>query len=153
MQKLSRVSTRSVILAFAFVAGMSDGPGSSLAASPAKDAGLGCLNEMLLPTYSSVARRAGQGGVVHAQVQVGARGRASRVDTSGTEPDLREEVRIFLTEETTYRYDCSGKAIYLEFVFQLQGQIEQCPMVKVKFSPPNRFTISSAPRGIAVALK
>ena len=105
-----------------------------------------CIRDMGVPTFTSVARRAHEGGVVTVIVTPDSAGKAARVAVSGPQKDLGEEVQMFLEDDTTYQPGCAGKPISLVFEFRVEGQPEQCPLAKVRFKPPNQFVITSAPR-------
>jgi hypothetical protein len=109
-------------------------------------ADLGCIKEMSVPYYSHVARRSTKGGTVRAVVTIGPSGKAAKIDTDTADPNLAEEVRIFLSEATTYNEGCADKQVELVFTFRLEGDAEWTPPVFVKFAPPNHFIIISRPK-------
>ncbi|HEV1287229.1 MAG TPA: hypothetical protein VNU44_18055 [Bryobacteraceae bacterium] len=109
-------------------------------------ADLGCIREMSVPTYSHVARRSATGGTVRAVVTIGPSSKAGKIEISGAESNLAEEVRIILDGATSYEEGCAGKQVELIFTFRLQGDPEWTPPVFVRFAPPNRFIIISRPK-------
>ncbi len=68
------------------------------------------------------------------------------METVTSDPDLAQEVRGYLTHETTYDKACKGKRVEFVFTFRLEGTPEYTPLVWVKFQPPNRFVIVSRPQ-------
>ena len=107
---------------------------------------LSCVKEMTIPTFTYLARRANQGGTVRAVVTVASSGAAGKIETFASSKDLAEEVRAFLSEEATFAKTCGGTLIEMFFTFRLEGEAEPSPQVKVRFQPPNHFTIISRPR-------
>jgi hypothetical protein len=108
--------------------------------------GMGCIKDMMVPAYTSIARRSRQGGDVRAIVTIGKEGQPSKIETVAKDPDLAEEVRDFLTHETTYQPACSTKKLEVIFTFRLEGKPEATPPVFVRFQYPNHFVIITRPR-------
>jgi hypothetical protein len=107
---------------------------------------LDCIADMTVPRYNLSSRRSITGGDVTATVTVGAEGHAAKIDLVATDPNLAEEVRLYLTNETKYSNLCQGKKIEVKFTFQLEGEPEWAPPVWVRFRPPNHFVIVSRPQ-------
>ena len=112
----------------------------------AAPAGLECVEEITLPRYTYVARRAPTGGTVRALVTIGRLGKAGEVTFVSSDPDLAQEVRNYLGSSTTYKEACEGKQIELLFTFKLEGESELDPPVWIRSRPPNHFLIVSRPR-------
>jgi len=79
-------------------------------------------------------------------VTVGPSGKAKEVDTGDADPNLAEEVRIFLKGATTFAEACTEQKVEVFFTFRLEGEPEWTPPVWVKFQPPNHFIIISRPK-------
>ena len=112
----------------------------------AEPAGMACIKEMMVPDYTAVARRSPTGGTIKATISIGRNGEADRVDTSGSDPDLADVVRGYLSKAATYSTGCQGKQVHLVFTFRLEGAPELTPPVFFAFRPPNHFVIISRPQ-------
>ena len=108
--------------------------------------GIGCIKDMMVPSYTHVARRSAEGGDVRARVTIGWRGHVDQMNTGKADENLAEEVRNFLSKSTTYDPACQGKTVELIFTFRLEGEPEPNPPVWVRFQAPNRLVIISRPR-------
>ena len=93
---------------------------------PAQD-GMGCIKEMMVPTYTNVARRSAKGGEVRAGVTIGWQGVVNEISTGKADENLAQEVRNFLSTSTTYGPRCQGKKVALVFAFSLEGEAEPNP--------------------------
>ena len=107
---------------------------------------LGCIKDLMVPRYNLYARRSATGGTVKAIVTIGSSTKPAKIELQATDQDLAEEVRAYLTRETTYSEACEGKLVELLFTFRLEGEAEWDPPVFVRFQPPNHFIIISRPK-------
>jgi hypothetical protein len=107
--------------------------------------GMNCVKDMMVPTYTYIARRSPSGGDVQAVIKLGPDGKPE-VETKSADADLALEVRRFLTHQATFNPVCHGKSIEMTFTFRLEGAPEAIPPVWVRFQPPNHFVIVSRPR-------
>lgn len=108
--------------------------------------GLSCIKDMMVPSYSYLARRSPNGGTVQALISLGKDGIPKSIEVSGADADIRQEVRDFLSTEATFMPACGGRTVELVFTFQLEGKPEATPPVFVRFRAPNHFVIISRPR-------
>src|ERR1700676_2972455 len=120
------------VLTFVVVSGCS----SVLAAT--SPTGLTCIDEMLLPSYGTIARKAAQPGTVLSRVRIGANGKPDSVRSSSPDPFLTKEVEIFLRYNTSFKSTCSGQTITLKFTF-VMDKVEPTvnPGLNIKFRGPN----------------
>jgi hypothetical protein len=106
---------------------------------------LHCVEEMLLPGYGSVARKARNLGTVTARVLVGQHGDPAKIETQGPDQMLQSEVEVFLKHNTKYLPACKGETVEILFTFELVGQPVRDPIVRVTFRGPNHFVLRSQP--------
>jgi hypothetical protein len=104
-----------------------------------------CIQDMLLSSYGSIARKAAQPGTVTAIVTVAPTGSLADLTLKATDKFLALEVETFLRGNTTFRSDCAGKKITIMFTFLLKGPPQINPSVNIRFRGPNHFVIESQP--------
>lgn len=109
--------------------------------------GIGCVKDMMVPSYTNVARRSPEGGDVHATVSIGWQGQLDELKIAKADENLAQEVRDFLSR-AAYDAACQGKTVELVFTFKLEGKAEASPPVWVRFQAPNHFVIISRPRSL-----
>jgi hypothetical protein len=112
--------------------------------------GVGCIKELQVPMYTSVARRSPAGGTVRARITIGNSGKAEALSLDSKDPDLKQEVKLFLGP-ASFMANCAGRQVLLLFTFRLEGEPEPNPPVFVWFRGPNEFVIVSAPRSPAIS--
>lgn len=110
------------------------------------DPHLACIEEMLLPGYGSIARKADAPDTVTAHIIIGPDAKPSKILTDSVQPFLSKEVEVFLKYNTQYRQDCHGEVITLRFTFVLSGSPSRAPTTRVRFRGPNEFVIESQPQ-------
>lgn len=88
-----RITVRTSLLALQLLAPV-------LAASENTDSNISCIDQVMIPTYTSVARKAGAGGEVELQVVVGLNGKAKTIQSKATSDFLSAESEIFLKAAT-----------------------------------------------------
>jgi hypothetical protein len=132
-----RLCTRIAALLFAAVP-LWAGPGEP----PSESKGLSCLVDLELPRFA-VANMVPEGGHVDARILLGADGRPATFTFDSTNPILSHEVEYHLRDTATYRSDCGGQEIKLEFTFKVDARRGQCPWAKTQFLPPNHFIITT----------
>jgi hypothetical protein len=108
--------------------------------------GLDCISELRIPHYSLSSRRSTVGGTVVAKVLIGPEGRPSKIAFDPGDPNLIDEVRVYLNGATKYSPTCAGKEVEIRFTFKLEGEAEYTPPVFVYFRAPNHFIIVSTPQ-------
>ena len=106
---------------------------------------LSCVQEMLLPGYGSIARKAKAPGSVEVVLTIGEHGKLQGLSTSTTDKFLAQEVEVFLKFNTIFSPECSGKSVVLVFTFALRGEPVENPTVRVSFKGPNEFVFVSQP--------
>jgi hypothetical protein len=111
----------------------------------AEENNLHCIEDMLLPGYGSIARKAKMTGTVSATVAIGEAGAITDLKVVGPDPYLSMEVEIFLKYNTQFAASCNGKSVLLLFTFVLSGKPVTDPTVRVRFKGPNQFVIESQP--------
>ena len=114
------------------------------AQSPLAADGFGCLVDLEVPQFA-VALSVPSGGHVEARVRLKADGQPAAIGIESSNPLLSDEVEYHLRKKATYRQDCGGKEITLDFTFKVEGPAVQCPFARVQFLPPNRFVITRQP--------
>jgi|SRR5580698_911243 hypothetical protein len=108
---------------------------------------LSCIDEMLLPSYGAIARKAAQPGTVISRVAVGSNGKLASVHSTAPDTFLIKEVETFLRYNTSFKSACRGQTITLKFTFLLDNvQPSPNPGLNVKFRGPNEFVIESQPQ-------
>jgi len=120
-----------------------------VAVVPARSAEVGdlaCIEEMVVPPYSFIARRAQQPGTVKATIRIGPNGSMAGLELNSPDKDLALEVETFVKLYTVFRADCNGKVVTLVFTFRLEGPPVLGPTVRVWFRGPNHFVIVSQPQ-------
>lgn len=102
---------------------------------------LACVTSLELPTRGFLAATSSSSGTVHARIEIGLSGRASRIELSGANPLLQGEVRVGLNQ-SRFSEKCSGKQVELLFQFTLEGSpTDTLRPPAVRFLPPNRFEL------------
>jgi len=109
------------------------------------ESNIGCIDQVMIPTYTNIARKAGAGGEVELQIVVGANGKAKTIQSQATSDFLSAESEIFL-KAATYKKSCTGKVVRIRFEFKLAGEPSLDPVTRYVFLPPNKFRIESAPQ-------
>jgi hypothetical protein len=117
----------------------------------AQATGLGCIEEMLLPGYGTIASKARKPGTAVASVTV-SKGTLASLSIQAPDSYLAREVEVFLRYNTTFRVDCGDAPVVLKFTFVLQGGPVADPTVRVRFRGPNEFVIESQPEAMRVEM-
>lgn len=107
--------------------------------------GVGCVEEIEIPRYSAVARRAINPGTVRALIKIGKEGRLGDVTLEAPDPNLADEVRGWVKHTGRFRPSCVGRQVTLLFTFRLEGEATHHTFAIVRFRPPNHFIIISQP--------
>ena len=109
--------------------------------------GLSCVDELLMPSYGAIARKAGQPGTVISRVTVGRDGKLALIRSTAPDKFLIQEVETFLRYNATYKSSCRGQTITLKFTFVLDNVVPTAnPRLNVKFRGPNEFVIETQPQ-------
>lgn len=102
---------------------------------------LSCIESLELPTKGLLAARAQTSGVVRATISLGKEQKPDKVDLSGSDNLLTNEVRVAINL-SRFSNHCAGRTLVLVFAFNLEEPAVDTVMPPaVRFKPPNRFEI------------
>jgi hypothetical protein len=108
---------------------------------------MSCVEEIEIPRYSFVARRAAQTGTVEVDFLIGQNGTAEDFRSTGPDPNLILEAEAFLKRAgSKFVPSCRGQRVHMLFTFRLEGEARFDPFSFVRFRPPNHFIVTSQPR-------
>ena len=105
----------------------------------------GCVVELELPNYPSLARQARLEGILKAEVKISASGRADGgVEVSGAHPLFINAVRRALVE-ASFRKTCAGRTLGLTFEFRLVGPPTAFSLSRIRMVGDGAFRIETRP--------
>ena len=107
---------------------------------------MSCVEEIEIPRYSFIARRAIQTGTVQVDFRVSENGKAEDFRSTGPDENLISEAEGFLKAAGKFLPSCKGQRLRMTFTFRLEGEPRPYPFSFVKFRPPNHFIITSQPK-------
>lgn len=103
----------------------------------------GCLLELHVPQYPSLARQARLVGTAAVELTVGDRGDATAISIKGVDR-LLEEAAKEAVRSSRFAESCRSQSIRFTFIFELQEPPKQRDSSQVLFRPPNVFVIRAS---------
>jgi len=101
---------------------------------------LDCVEKLVIPRYSAVARMARLSGTAQVVLEVDPEGLPAKLQVEGVHGLLDRQVRKAVMR-SRFVPSCAGQRIELQFVFTLTEESSYFPRTTVEFSPPARFEV------------
>jgi hypothetical protein len=103
-----------------------------------------CLEELVLPRYTPLARNAGIESLVTVRIRFDAKAEKPLIEVDTSQPLLRQIVSRTMAV-SKFRPFCKGPSVELQFRFLLSPASDTVDSPGVSFAPPNVFLIRAAP--------